>query len=88
MRSDKYSGKRDNRRDTQSYDGWEETQMLFQSRDKEKEEEKKRRQREAAYQEYLALRENPDANRAPDDDVKMCIRDSFPACFERSYKKD
>ena len=74
MRSDKYSGKRDNRRDTQSYDGWEETQMLFQSRDKEKEEEKKRRQREAAYQEYLALRENPDANRAPDDDVRNFTR--------------
>lgn len=74
MRSDKYSGKRDSSRDTQSYDGWEETQMLFQSRDQEKEAEKKRRQREAAYQEYLALRENPDASRAPEDDVRTYTR--------------
>ncbi|MCO7123787.1 LCP family protein [Ihubacter massiliensis] len=74
MRSDKYSGKRDSSRDTQSYDGWEETQMLFQSRDQEKEAEKKRRQREAAYQEYLALRENTDASRAPEDDVRTYTR--------------
>lgn len=74
MRSDKYSGGRDSRRDTRSYDGWEETQMLFQNRDKEKEDEKKRRQREEAYRQYLALRENPSGNRSPEDDVKTYSR--------------
>ena len=58
MRSDKYNDRnRDNRFDTRAYDGWEETQMLFQSRNREREELKKRKQREEAYREYqLALR--------------------------------
>lgn len=69
MRSDKYSnGGRDSSRDTRSYDGWEETNQIFQSRNKEKEAIKKRRQREAAYQEYLALREQPDANFSANED--------------------
>ncbi len=42
MRSDKYNDRnRDNRFDTRAYDGWEETQMLFQSRNREREELKK-----------------------------------------------
>ena len=57
MRSDKYNDRnRDNRFDTRAYDGWEETQMLFQSRNREREELKKRKQREEAYREYLAMR--------------------------------
>ena len=66
MRSDKYNDRnRDNRFDTRAYDGWEETQMLFQSRNREREELKKRKQREEAYREYLAMREHPNANRSP-----------------------
>lgn len=75
MRSDKYNDRnRDTKFDTRSYDGWEETQMLFQSRDKEKEAQKKRKQREEAYREYLAMREHPNANRSPEEDVKTYTR--------------
>lgn len=75
MRSDKYNDRtRDSKYDTRSYDGWEETQMLFQSRDKEKEEIKKRKAREEAYREYLALREHSNANRFQEEDVKTYSR--------------
>lgn len=75
MRSDKYNDRnRDSRFDTRSYDRWEETQMLFQSRNKEKEELKKRKEREEAYREYLAMREHPNANRSPEEDVKTYTR--------------
>lgn len=72
MRSDKYG--KDNLQKPSGDDRWEETQLVFQNRDKLKEEAEKqkeyeeRRQREAQYQEYLALRQNPDGNRSPEDD--------------------
>ena len=76
MRSDKYnsgSGEGESR-NTRSYDRWEETQMVFASRDKEKEELKRRKQREEAYREYLQMREHPNANRAPEQDMKTYSR--------------
>ena len=46
MRSDKYDGGAgggNGTRNTQAYDRWEETQMVFASRDKEKEELRRRK---------------------------------------------
>lgn len=74
MRSDKYKNREI--RTSLSDDSWEETQLLFQNRDREKdalrrrEEYEQRRQRDAVYQEYLAMRQNPDANRSPEHDVR------------------
>ena len=68
MRSDRYSGsKRSGRRDTGSYDGWDETRQIFAERNEEKQKTEQQRQREAAYREYLALRENPDAGREEEE---------------------
>lgn len=76
MRSDKYnSGDGGGEsRGTRSYDRWEETQMVFASRNKENEELKRKQEREAAYREYLAMRENPNANRSPEEGVKTYSR--------------
>ena len=63
MRSDKFSGDRRNGDfDTSSHDRWEETQQIFQSRNRENEQQRQRRKNDDAYQQYLAMRENPDAN--------------------------
>lgn len=82
MRSDKYK----NRENGSSYpnDSWEETQLLFQNRDREKKAQHSReeyyeekRSRDAIYQEYLAMRRNPDANRSPAYDTeKRQVRSS------------
>ena len=89
MRSDKYNDRnRDNRFDTRAYDGWEETQMLFQSRNREREELKKRKQREDAYREYLAMREHPNANRSPKDDVKTYTRKKRQKPVLESYEEE
>lgn len=55
MRSDKYS-KQDPKRNTRSYDGWEDVQQLFQNRDKEKQDEQRQSRRDEQYQKYLAMR--------------------------------
>lgn len=73
MRSDKYNnGGYDgtDERSARSHDRWEETQMVFASRDKEKEELKRKKEREAAYREYLAMRENPDGNWSQEENRK------------------
>ena len=89
MRSDKYNDRnRDNRFDTRAYDGWEETQMLFQSRNREREELKKRKQREETYREYLAMREHPNANRSPKDDVKTYTRKKRQKPVLESYEEE
>ncbi len=73
MRSDKYKNREI--RTSLSNDSWEETQLLFQNRDREldaqkrREEYEERRQKDAIYQEYLAMRRNPDANRSPEHDM-------------------
>ncbi len=74
MRSDKYSGMRGSqgRDDAPSHvgDGWEETNQLFQDRNRQRGEQRqqsaKQRQQDDAYQQYLAMREQPDANYSPD----------------------
>ncbi len=71
MRSDKYSGERDSDRDTRSYDRWEETNRIFQNRNRENEAQKKQRQKEAAYEEYLAMRREPEANYSPEEDARI-----------------
>lgn len=80
MRSDNHNNSGNGSgRDTRSYDRWEETQMLFQNRDRERsienEKIRRQRQREEAYEEYLKMRQHPDANRMPKDDVKQYSRD-------------
>lgn len=73
MRSDKYKNRE--LRTSVPSDSWEETQLLFQNRDREqdalrrREEYESRRERDAIYQEYLAMRQNPDANRSPEHDA-------------------
>ena len=73
MRSDKYKNREI--KTSLPNDSWEETQLLFQNRDREKdaakrrEEYEERRQKDAIYQEYLAARRNPDANRSPEYDT-------------------
>lgn len=77
MRSDKYdggAGSGNGTRNTQAYDRWEETQMVFASRDKEKEELRRRKEREENYRKYLEMREHPDANWSPEEDVKTYSR--------------
>lgn len=79
MRSDKYSGMgRDWRNDTLPGDRWEETNQIFQDRDRErsrqKEQQQKRQLQDDAYQEYLAMREQPDANYSPDGSVKPAAK--------------
>lgn len=75
MRSDKYKNRE--QKTSLSNESWEETQLLFQNRDREKdaakrrEEYEERRQKDAVYQEYLAMRRNPDANRSPEHDTDM-----------------
>ena len=74
MRSDKYKNRE--LRTSLPKDSWEETQLLFQNRDREKdairrrEEYEARREKDALYQEYLAMRKNPDANRSPEYDAR------------------
>lgn len=69
MRSEKYRQKQESVQ-PQKDDYWEETQLIFRSRDEFKEEVKQqndyaeRRARAEAYKEYLAMRENPDGNRS------------------------
>ena len=71
MRSDKFSGDRRNGDfDTSSHDRWEETQQIFQSRNRENEQQRQRRKNDDAYQQYLAMRENPDANFSPNGNAK------------------
>ena len=74
MRSEKYSRSHNQEpSSTRKNDHWEETQLIFQNRDKIKEEVDyqkayaERRARAAAYKEYLAARENPDGNRSPEE---------------------
>ena len=74
MRSDKYKNREI--KTSLSNDSWEETQLLFQNRDRERDALRRReeygqsRDRDAAYQEYLAMRRNPDANRSPEHDAR------------------
>lgn len=70
MRSDKY--KNEKMPNSFGDDRWEETQLVFQNRDKLKEEAERRREyeerrrRDAQYQEYLAMRQNPNGNQSPE----------------------
>lgn len=76
MRSDKFStGRGEERFHTVSHDGWEETQQIFQSRNREKKQQQQQQQRrhDAAYEEYLAMRQNPDANFSPDGKGKPAV---------------
>lgn len=71
MRSDKFSD--DARRgsiENNSQDRWEETQMLFQNRNRQQEQQRQRRQHDEAYQAYLAMRQNPEGNFSPDGKTK------------------
>ena len=74
MRSDKYKNREI--RTSLSDDSWEETQLLFQNRDREKdalrrrEEYEVRREKDALYQEYLAMRKNPEGSRSPEHDLR------------------
>lgn len=74
MRSDKY--KNEKLPNTFGDDRWEETQLVFQNRDKLKEEAQRkreyeeRRKRDEQYREYLAMRQNPNGNRSPEADVQ------------------
>ena len=71
MRSDKFSGDRRNGDfDISPHDRWEETQQIFQSRNRENEQQRQRRRNDDAYQQYLAMRENPDANFSPNRKAK------------------
>lgn len=79
MRSDKFGGdQRNGNFDAHSHDGWEETQQIFQSRNREKEQQKQRQRQQRkddnAYQQYLAMRENPDANFSPNGNVKPAVQ--------------
>jgi len=84
MRSDKYRQQQNKEtikpRQPKKEDYWEETQVLFRSRDDFKEEVRQqnayeeRRARAAAYKEYLAMRENPDGNRSPETDRRRRSR--------------
>lgn len=74
MRSDKYSGMRgDQRRDAfpgDTGDRWEETNRIFQDRNRarsrQNEQVTRKQRQDDAYQQYLAMREQPDANYSPD----------------------
>ena len=71
MRSDKFSGnERRGPLENNSQDRWEETQQVFQSRNRQQEQQRQRRQHDEAYQAYLAMRQNPDANFSPDGKAK------------------
>lgn len=86
MRSDKYKDMESKR--SLSNDSWEETQLLFKDRDRQREAMKRReeyearRERDAAYQEYLEMRKNPDANRSPEYD-----RDRRASAYTSAYDR-
>lgn len=90
MRSDKYKDRE--LKSNLSNDSWEETQLLFKDRDrqreaiKRREEYEARREREAAYQEYLEMRKNPDANRSPEYDRGGRASASYAA--DSAYAKE
>lgn len=99
MRSDKYRrSQTQGKKPAASEDRWEETQVIFQSRDKLKEEidyrnaYEERRARAAAYKEYLAMRENPDGNRSPEADRRgrrsSRVQEERPQQMYSSFEAD
>ena len=54
----------------------------------EKGKNSKRKQREEAYREYLAMREHPNANRSPKDDVKTYTRKKRQKPVLESYEEE
>lgn len=92
MRSDKYNGMQGGRRrDTLPGDRWEETNQIFQNRDqqrsRQKEQMRRQQQQDEAYQEYLSMRQRPDANYSPDSSVKPSLKKKSKPIFANDQEE-